>query len=63
MRKKVVIDKSFQNWTRRDLQRYLGVNHQKNFKPLQDWFAIDVDLTNHMLFKILLTILLSLFLK
>lgn len=45
MKKKVVIDKTFRNWTRRDLQKYLGVNRSKNFQLLQDWFDMEIVLT------------------
>ena len=45
MNKKVLIDKPFQNWTRRDLDRFLGVKRQKHFQRLKDWFDIKVELT------------------
>lgn len=45
MKDKPLIDKSFKNWTREDLQTCLGITRQKNFKVLEDWLNMEVDLT------------------
>ena len=45
MKDKPLIDKSFKNWTREDLQTCLGLTRQKKFKVLTDWLNMEVDLT------------------
>lgn len=41
MKDKVIIDKSFKSWTRRELQLYLGLQRKKDFQPLENWLEME----------------------